>query len=119
MQEQILPVKRTLIIAVLVCAYLSTWSAALVHSLVFPAMGVGPASVSASQVPKKDGPQFNFPQRGHLPLAKSISLVAPVPTNPEFPRLLMWVKWITPRNPISLPPPPLVLAHSGRAPPAC
>jgi hypothetical protein len=119
MQQQIQTVKRSVIIAVLVSAYLSTWSAALVHSLVFPALGVGPASVSASRVPKKEGPQICFPQRRHLPPEKSISLVAPTPTDTNLLHVPAWAGWVSPCSPGPLPPTPLVGTHSGRAPPAC
>ena len=115
-------IKKTIlstIVAFLGGAYLSTWSAALIHSLVVPALSASPASVSTSQGSSKEKPQVSFVQGRHMPLVKSISLVAPPPKDADFPRVLPWAAGIAPCNLVSLPPNPLVPTHSGRAPPAC
>jgi hypothetical protein len=119
MQKQIQTVARAFVITFLVGAYLSTWSAALIHSLVVPALGSGPASVSTSHQPSKEKPQVSFTQRRHMPLVKSISLVAPPPSTVEYPRVLPWFGGIADLCGTSLSSDPSLSPHSGRAPPAC
>ena len=106
-------------VSLLVGAYLSTWSAALIHSLAVPALGSGPESVSTSRQPSKEKPQLSFAPRRHMPLVKSISLVAPPPANAEPSHVLGGAAGITSWNFLSLPPNPLLPNHSNRAPPAC
>lgn len=112
---------QSTVVAFLVGAYLSTWSAALVHSLVFPALGVGPPSVSDCQRPTKERLQIGFPGRHHMPLAdaNSISIAAPPPTDAEPSDERTWEQSIFCYLTVILPSSPLVSPHSGRAPPAC
>jgi len=110
---------QSMIVVLLVGAYLSTWSAALIHSLVVPALSAGPASVSTSQQSSKERPQVSFAQRRHMPLVKTISLVAPLPSTAEYPRVLLWFGGIADLYGISLPSGPSLSPGSGRAPPAC
>jgi hypothetical protein len=107
------------IVVFLVTAYLSTWSASLIHSLLLPALGSGPASISASNGPTKERPQITFAQRRHTPPVKSVSPEAPPPTPLAFSRILEWTAGIAPRPGVTLPLDPLVLTHPGRAPPTC
>lgn len=103
----------------LVGAYLSTWSAALIHSLMVTALGSGPASISTSQDSPNKKPQITFTQRRHTPLVKSISLVAPPPSSVEYPRVLHLMLGIVEPYKTSLPSDPSLSPLFGRSPPLC
>jgi len=109
----------SMVVVVLVGAYLSTWSAALIHSLVLPVLGSGPASVSTSKESSSTNPQVIFIQRRHMPPVKSISLVASPPRTVEYRKVLLWSGCMADLYGNPLPSDPSLLPRSGRAPPAC
>jgi len=96
----------------LVGAYLSTWSAALIHSLVFPALGAG-RNVHSITDTLEGQTQVSFAQRRHTPLTKSISVVAPPPSTAEYHGL---IHRIVAQLPFAqyLPPQPSLSPHAGR-----
>jgi hypothetical protein len=107
------------VISLLVGAYLSTWSAALLQTIVFPAIGSGPEKVSASRGPSKEKPQVSFFQRRHTPLVKTLSLVAPPPVNTWYPGKVTWAQRFHAHLHTVLSSTPEYSPHIGRAPPGC
>jgi hypothetical protein len=107
------------VISLLVGAYLSTWSAALLQTIVFPAIGSGPAKISASRGPSAEKPQISFSQRRHTPLVKTLSLVAPPADDTWYPAKVTWVQRFQVQDHTVLPSTPEYSHYIGRAPPSC
>jgi hypothetical protein len=107
------------VISLLVGAYLSTWSAALLQAIVFPAIGSGPEKISTSRGPSKEKPQASFFQRRHTPLVKTLSLLAPPSVVTWYPGKITWVRRIHVHVHTALPSTPEHPPHIGRAPPGC
>jgi hypothetical protein len=107
------------VISLLVGAYLSTWSAGLLQTIVFPAIGSGPEKVSASRGPSGEKPQVGFFQRRHTPLVKTLSLVAPPPVHTWSPGILTWGQSLHVHLHTTLFSTPDYSPHIGRAPPGC
>jgi hypothetical protein len=107
------------VISLLVGAYLSTWSAALLQTIAFPAIGSGPAKISTSRAPGAERPQVGVSQRRHTTLVKTLSLVAPPGVDAWYPAKITWVRRTHVRVPTVLPSTPEYSLHIGRAPPGC
>ena len=107
------------VVSLLVGAYLSTWSAALLQTIVFPALGSGPEKISAFHGPGAENPQVSMGQRRHTPLVKTLSLVAPPAVDTWYPAKVAWVQRIHVHVHNALPSSPGYSPHIGRAPPIC
>jgi hypothetical protein len=105
------------LVALLVGAYLSTWSAALLQTIVFPAIGPGPEKVSSSDSHGEEKPRVGLFQRRHTPLVKTLSPMAPPPAENWYPGRVTWVQRIHVHHSVTLTYAPEYSPHIGRAPP--
>jgi hypothetical protein len=110
---------RSVTIALLVGAYLSAWSAVLVQTLILPALGSGPSSVSSPDHPTKERPAIVLTQQRHMPLVKLLTIESPPPAPLDYPRPFPWAGSVLTPGAASLLAPPLLAPHPGRAPPFC
>lgn len=108
---------RSVTIAFLVGAYLSTWTLSLVQMFMLPPVGSGPATLSAAHRPQGEKPAVILTQRRHVPPVKSIVVEAPPPAACDYPRTLAWVSAApTPGDDFPANS-PFLATHQGRAPP--